>query len=112
MPSFPAPPVRPFDGVRPAVDSTFDLWCVLVDIMTTYLDPAMVHRLARSRRLFADPRLAQARSAAFHLTPFDVAETSLQVVRHLKAVGVRSTMLDALEPELEAAAAEQRDTSA
>jgi hypothetical protein len=104
-PVFPAPEVGP-PGPRPDVDPQFDLWCVLVDLMATYLDPQMVRRLARSRKLFADPRLCMTGTAAYHLTPFDLADVSLQAVHHLWAVGVHSTMLDALEPALRQAAAE------
>lgn len=100
-----APPVDR-EAPRPAVDPRFDLWCVLTDLMATYLDPKMVRRLARSRHLLRDPRLAMATTADFHLTPFEVADVSLQVVHHLWSVGVRSPVLDVLEPALQEAAAD------
>jgi hypothetical protein len=91
-------------GERPAVDPTYDRWSLLVELMATYRDPAMVARLARSRSLLADERLGRTAAAAVHhLSPFADPPDTLALVGHLAAHGVRSPTIDAVEAHLRSA---------
>jgi hypothetical protein len=93
-------PARP----RPEPDPDYDRLSLLVEIMATYRDPAMVARLARSRQLLVDADGTPDANAVHHLAPFDVPDDAIAVVRHLRDVGVVADSLDELEQALVTAA--------
>jgi len=90
-----APTLDP-DAGRPPPDEQYDGASLLVEIMGTYREPAMVARLARSRRLFENSD----GQVEHFLAPFDRLDESLAVLSHLRAVGTVSDTLDRVERAL------------
>jgi hypothetical protein len=90
----------------PRRDPRYDRWGILVDLMSTYRDPAAARRLARAGDLLARAR-PDGRAARHHLTPFTVPCESLAVLEHVRAAGSSSGALDALTVELRRACDEQ-----
>jgi hypothetical protein len=103
LPCGQAPPALPV-GPCPDPDPDYDRRSLLIEIMATYRQPAMVARLARSRQLLVDGAGAPDAEALHHLAPFDVLDESIAVVRHLRDVGMVGDSLDRLEATLVAAA--------
>ena len=82
---------------RPAPDPDYDRRSLLLEIMASYREPAMVARLARSRRLLVDADGTSDPYFQYHLAPFDQLDESIEAVRHLRAAGMEAEFLDRLE---------------
>jgi hypothetical protein len=100
-----SPPPRPGCD-QPPIDRHLDRWTVLMDLMSTYLDPTGARRLARASELLWRHR-ADGRTVRHHLAPFAMPNESLDVLEHVRSAGSSSAMLDAIERELHMARDEQ-----
>lgn len=101
----PAPVPAPGPGGPARVDTTYDRWSLLVELLAAVRRPRVTARLARTRRLLADPRVVQGEELDQHLLPFRHPTESLAVIDHLRSVGLSSPLLDELTVELTALAA-------
>jgi hypothetical protein len=96
-----APAASP-SGPLPEPDPDYDRCSLLVEILATYREPAMVARLARSRQVLVDATGAPDVEALHHLAPFDMIDESIELVHHLRDVGLVGESLDRLEAALAA----------
>jgi len=93
-------------------DDQLDRWLMLFDLMTTYLDPAMILRLLRSARFAGTAGARGDRRLRHHLAPFREPHESLAVLRHFVAAGAPAEPLRDLLGALSRAAASQSASSA
>lgn len=87
---------------RPAPDPTYDRWALLVDLLSTYREPAAARRLAQSRPLRARAGRPLDAATAHHLAPFDHPDEAVAALHQLQASGSSSPALDRVLAELEA----------
>lgn len=73
-----------------APDLRLDRWALLLDLMATYRDPAMLARLSRAPALIADERLRH------HLAPFAARADAAAALRHLRRFATDPSALDPL----------------
>ena len=95
-----APP--PVAGFKAVPDSRLDRWSLLLDLMTTWRDLAMVRRLARA------PTAAGGEMLRHHLAPFAMRDEALAALRHLRRLLPDPSALDPLIGLLDGHAAPAR----
>ena len=86
-------------GFRTAPDTRLDRWSLLLDLMATWRDLAMVRRLAHA------PALAGNELLRHHLAPFAVRDEALAALRHLRRLVADPSALDPLIDLLDGEAA-------
>jgi hypothetical protein len=89
-------------GFRAVPDTRLDRWSLLLDLMATWRDLAMVRRLARA------PRVAGGGLLRHHLAPFAARAEALAALRHLQRLVADPGALDPLIELLDGHAAESR----
>jgi hypothetical protein len=89
---------------RPDPDARYDRWALLVELLAAQRDRDGLQRLVKARHLVRDSRLR------LHLVPFDDPAEAAAVLRHLRAVGVRSQLLEATLERMERHAADRSQT--
>ena len=98
------PPVA--DAGRPGVDTRYERWSLLFELMCSYTDPAAVGRLARASRVVARAGGDEHEQLVHHLAPFRHPEESSAVLEHLRPHFGGSPSFDRLS-EVMAEAAER-----
>lgn len=86
-------PVLDTGAGRPEADAEYDRRALLFELMATYREPEVIAKLARSRRLLVRPDGTPDHDALHHLAPVDYASESLDVIEHLRGIGVTSAQL-------------------
>ncbi|MCW5712943.1 MAG: glycosyltransferase [Bauldia sp.] len=97
-----APPGAALD--RREDDPNLERWQLLIELMSTYREPGMAWRLARSARFPAAARWAGDRRLRHHLAPFRHPADALAALRHCVAAGAPAEPLGALMAVLRHAA--------
>lgn len=103
VPVAPAPPGAAMDRLDD--DPNLERWQLLFELVSTYRDPEMAWRLARSTRIPAAADWAADRRLRHHLAPFRDPADTLAAVRHCIAAGAPAGPFEALLAVLRRAAA-------
>ncbi|MBV9952954.1 MAG: hypothetical protein JO291_13450 [Acidimicrobiia bacterium] len=91
--------------VRPTVDDRYDRWSLLVELMSSYTNPAAARRLAQAPRVLERVAGDEHGMAMHHLAPFHDALEAGAVLEHLRPhLGASETFLHLADVMAEAAA--------
>jgi hypothetical protein len=85
---------------RAPIDAAYARACVLLELLSTVIDPRAAARIYRSLRLV---RVASERGAdvVHHLQPFDHAAESIEVLELLRGAGIDDPWLDQMVEQLQ-----------